>query len=192
MTRTFVAIEIPDDVRAALRRELAHLGRALPAIRWASAESVHVTLAFLGELDDARLAAATEAAEETARAYRPVRLEVVGLGTFGKEWAPRVVWAGIGGQTRRLATLQEALAAALATRGFAREERPFAAHLTLARIKDRLDDATLARLRGYMDSQRGAVLGAWEARHLAVMKSELLRPAARYTCLRACELSGEA
>jgi 2'-5' RNA ligase len=190
VTRTFLAIELPEPVRASLRRELSHLSRALPAIHWTSAESVHLTLAFLGELDDARLAEAAAAAEEAARTQRPLRLEVMGLGTFGKEWAPRVVWVGVGGQTRRLAALQESLATALAARGFARDERPFSPHLTLARIKDRLDDATLARLTGVVRSQRTAPLGAWEARELAVMKSELLRPAACYTCLRAFALDG--
>jgi 2'-5' RNA ligase len=188
-TRTFIAIELPDGVRAALRRELAHLASALPAIRWVGAESLHITLAFLGALDDAQLAAATDATEEAARAHRPLRLEIVGLGTFGREWAPRVIWAGVGGQSNRLLALQESVAAALAARGFPREERPFSPHLTLARVKDRLDEATLATLHARTQSQRRAKLGAWEVEHIAVMKSELLRPAARYTCLRAFPLT---
>jgi 2'-5' RNA ligase len=191
MTRTFIAIELSDEVRAGLRRELAHLRQAQPAIHWVDAASLHVTLAFLGELDDERLAEATAAAEEAARAHRPVRIAVEGLGTFGKEWTPRVVWAGIGGQQNRLMALQAAVASALEARGFPREERPFSPHLTLARIKDRLDDAVVGRLQSHIRSQRRLALGAWEVGHIAVMKSELLRPAARYTCLCACPLNAD-
>jgi 2'-5' RNA ligase len=188
MTRTFLAIELPDDVRAALRSELARLRRLLPAIHWAGADSLHLTLAFLGELADEQLAAATDAAAQVAPAHRPIRLEIAGRGTFGSPWAPRVVWAGIGGQTQQLAALHAALAGALTARGFALDSRPFAPHLTLARIKDRLDDATLATLHADLQARAGVVLGAWEADYIAVMKSELLRPAARYTCLRTLPL----
>lgn len=191
MTRTFLALELSDEVRAALRSELARLRRALPALHWVDAQSLHVTLAFLGELEDERLAAATNAAAAVAPALHPFQLEIMGRGTFGQPWAPRVVWAGIGGETERLTALHAALTAALAVYGFARDPRPFAPHLTLARIKDRLDDATLSALQADLQARQGEALGAWDIRQLAVMKSELQRPAARYTCLRALPLGGD-
>ncbi|MBF6591751.1 MAG: RNA 2',3'-cyclic phosphodiesterase [Ktedonobacterales bacterium] len=192
MTRTFIALELSDEVHVALRHTLERLARALPAIHWVDAASLHLTLAFLGELDDARLAAVTEATELVVRGAVPLRLEVVGMGTFGSERAPRVIWAGIGGHTHQLLVLREELVQALEARGFAREALPFSPHLTLARVKDRLDDATHARLRSSLQSQYQVKLAGWETDHLAVMKSELARPAARYTRLRVCGFGGDA
>lgn len=192
MTRTFIAIEPTEAVRAALARALARLARAVPAVAWAHLASLHLTLAFLGALDEARLLAATEAALEVAPRVVPFHLEIAGLGTFGAERAPRVVWAGLGGELGALLALQGALADALAARGFAREARPFAPHLTLARVRGRLDEVTLARLRAEVLARRGPLFAAWPVERVSVMKSELLRPAARYTCLRAVPLGPRA
>jgi 2'-5' RNA ligase len=181
MTRTFLAIELPDEVRAALAREIAHLARALPDVRWSDPAGMHLTLAFLGELDDARLADATAAAEEAAATATPFALQLVGLGSFGPPRSPRVLWAGVGGDLTRLLTLQERLASALDARGFPREQRPFAPHLTLARLKMPLPPAELAALPCLLSAP--VVPVAWTVDAIAVMKSELLRSGARYTAL---------
>ena len=191
MTRTFVAVELEGKVLATLEQQIARLRRALPEVRWAEVSSLHLTLAFLGELDDAKLAAATEAAAEVAVAARPFTLQVAGLGTFGPSWAPRVVWAGLAGEMGALLALQRRLVLALEACGFPREERPFAPHLTLARLKQPLGAEALARLTAILQAHRtrAALL---PVKALAVMQSELLRSGARYTCLRACALGEHA
>jgi RNA 2',3'-cyclic 3'-phosphodiesterase len=181
MTRTFLALELPETIKAVLRRRIERLARALPDVRFVDVAGLHVTLAFLGELDSAQLAAATEAAEEAASAHAPITLRLARLGTFGSARSPRVLWVGLAGEVAQLGALQSTLADALAARGFPREARPFAPHLTLARIKKPLSDdllAALARLQG-----EPAPDAAWQADALSVMKSELLRPAALYTAL---------
>ncbi len=190
MTRTFVAIELGDDARTYLAREVARLERALPGVRWVDADNMHLTLVFLGELDDTQLAAVVEAAG-VAAAVKPFTLEVAGLGSFGPPHAPRVVWAGLRGNLQRLNELYEALAAAVEARGFPRETRPFAPHLTLARLKTPLagdEAARLARLLREGAAERARAGAAILVDHISVMKSELMRPAARYTCLRAIPL----
>jgi 2'-5' RNA ligase len=186
MTRTFLAIELADDVRAALTREIARLARVLPNVHWVTSADVHLTLAFLGELDDARLAAATNAAREATRDAAPFDLQLAGLGTFGPPAAPRVVWAGVGGEVPELVALQKRLAGALEARDFPRESRPFAPHLTLARLKSPLALPALERLRRLLaDPPEASTVSSapWLVDALAVMKSELGRPAARYTRL---------
>jgi 2'-5' RNA ligase len=190
MTRTFVAIELGDDARAYLAREVTRLQRALPGVRWVDPANLHLTLVFLGELDDARLAAATEAAGAAA-SVKPFTLEVAGLGSFGPPHAPRVVWAGLRGNLPRLNQLYEALAAALEARGFPRETRPFAPHLTLARLKAPLAADEAQRLARVLRVEADAAARSGApilVDHISVMKSELLRPVARYTCLRAIRL----
>lgn len=181
MTRTFLALELPETIKAVLRRRIERLAHALPEVRFVDVAGLHLTLAFLGELDNAHLAAATEAAEEAASAHAPITLRLARLGTFGSARSPRVIWVGLAGEVAQLGALQSTLANALAARGFPREARPFAPHLTLARIKKPLSDdllAALARLQGEPASD-----AAWQADALSVMKSELLRPAALYTAL---------
>lgn len=181
MTRVFLALELPDAVRSALRRNIDRLTRMLPEVRWVDAASLHVTLAFLGEIDAKKLEAATHAAAAVAAVHAPFTLRLAGIGAFGSARAPRVIWVGLAGEQTRLQALQAALADDLAARGFPREQRPFAPHLTLARIKKPLSDVgfiALAQAQG-----EPAVNGAWKVDAISVMKSELVRPAARYTAL---------
>jgi RNA 2',3'-cyclic 3'-phosphodiesterase len=191
MTRTFVAVELGDEARAHLAREIARLDRALPSVRWADPANLHLTLVFLGELDDERLASVHEAVQDVAPNVKPFTLAVAGLGTFGSLDAPRVVWAGLGGNLRRLTELHDALAAALEARGFTRESRPFSPHLTLARLKAPLSAGDAHRLASLVrdGSTSERTPGApFPVDHINIMKSELLRPAARYTSLRAVRL----
>jgi 2'-5' RNA ligase len=185
-TRTFLALELPEQVKVVLRRRIERLARALLEIRFVDVAGLHLTLAFLGELDDARLAAATEAAEEAASAHAPFTLQLANIGTFGSARAPRVIWVGLAGEVARLRALQSTVADALEARGFAREARPFAPHLTLARIKKPLSDAALAALA--RTQSEPAPDATWQADAISVMKSELVRPAARYTALSHCPL----
>jgi RNA 2',3'-cyclic 3'-phosphodiesterase len=186
-TRTFIAVELPNGARAALQAHIARLSRALPRLRFQPLDSLHLTLAFLGELDDEQLAAATQATVSAAPTASRFALTVAGLGIFGPPYAPRVLWCGVGGDVAALLRLQAALADRLEAAGFPREERPFAPHLTLARFKQPLDSAALQRLTGILATPSVAET-PFAVESLSVMKSELLRPAARYTRLRACPL----
>lgn len=187
LTRTFIAVELPDAARAALQAHIARLSRALPRVRFQPPDSLHLTLAFLGELDDERLDAATQAAIAAASTAPPFTLMVAGLGIFGPPSAPRVLWCGVGGDVPTLLRLQAALADRLEAAGFPRERRPFAPHLTLARFKQPLDPAAPQRLSAILANPSVAKT-PFTVDSLSVMKSELLRPAARYTCLCACPL----
>lgn len=187
LTRTFIAVELPDAARAALQAHIARLSRALPRVRFQPPDSLHLTLAFLGELDDERLDAATQAAIAAASTAPPFTLMVAGLGIFGPPSAPRVLWCGVGGDVPTLLRLQAALADRLEATGFPRERRPFAPHLTLARFKQPLDPAAPQRLSAILANPSVAKT-PFTVDSLSVMKSELLRPAARYTCLCACPL----
>lgn len=181
MTRTFLALELPDAVRHALRRKIDHLGRAMPEVRWVDPAGLHLTLAFLGELDDERLDAATQAAADVAGAHAPFTLRLGGVGTFGSARSPRVIWVDVAGERARLLQLQAALADDLEGRGFPREERPFSPHLTLARIKKPVSDDALTALARVQ--REPATRLTWQIEAISVMKSELARPAARYTAL---------
>lgn len=185
MTRTFIAIDLGEEARAALGREIARLRRALPGIRWVNPDNLHLTVAFLGELDDAQVLAVMAAASTAAAATAPFTLELAGLGTFGPHWAPRVVWAGIGGQRQALMATEARVARALEARGFLPDERPYSPHLTLARLPDRPEQGDVERLQAALRAG-GREKASFRVEALDVMKSELLREGARYTRLREC------
>ena len=195
VTRTFIALDLSEVARTALRGELRRLARALPDVRFVDPDSLHLTLAFLGELDDDTLAAVIALAGEVARHTAPFELALAGLGVFGPPTALRVIWAGVGGETRSLLALQRRLAAALEAEGFPREQRPFSPHLTLARLKRPLDAAARQRLDKLLASPASKP-ASWEARwrvaDLRVMRSELAATGARYTALSVAPLTGGA
>ena len=187
MTRTFIAVELPNNVRAFLTQEITRLGQALPGVRWVDPESLHLTLAFLGELDGEALAAAKTATQEAATAGAPFTLRTDAIGTFGPRQAPRVIWIGVQGETARLLATQETLTQRLEKAGFPREQRQYSPHLTLARLKAPLAAEALTKL---VQRQRESVQASasWRANELSVMKSEFLRGSAHYTRLQAYPL----
>ena len=136
--RLFVALEIPAVVRdnlAALIRDLRATAQLVPdkRPRWVRPENLHVTLKFIGEVDAAKLEP-IRGALSTVRSDRPVDLWFRGLGFFPDEKHPHVLWAGMEASPN-LQSLVADIDGPLAALGVAREERPFAPHLTLARFQ---------------------------------------------------------
>jgi 2'-5' RNA ligase len=190
MIRTFIAVQLPDTIRERLAHQIETLAPRLPTtIRWVAPESLHLTLAFLGPLDDAQIASAEQATATAAREGPPFSLALTHLGTFGSARSPRVIWAGVTGDIAELGNLQGRLASELELRGFPREDRPFSPHLTLARIKEPLLPDIAGALPDLLRS--GPTRHAtWRVDAVSVMKSELARSGARYTCMRAYPLDG--
>lgn len=132
--RLFFALELPEDVRAELGRLRPAAGApAARAYRWVEPALLHLTLVFLGEQPSEALPDLRRAASEVASGSQPGRLWLGHPGSFGPPRAPRVLWVGLRGDLAPLRHLQEELVRGLHAAGFARDERPFAPHVTLAR-----------------------------------------------------------
>lgn len=193
LTRTFIAVELGEDARSALQQRIARLQRSLPGVRLADPASLHLTLAFLGELDDERLSTVIDIACTAASASGAFTLSLGELGTFGSRQAPRVIWTGVTGDVAPLLALQQRLALGLEALGFPREERPFSPHLTLARLKQPLPPDIIGQLDALRQAQiPQAEHATFAVDHIAVMKSELTRAGARYMRLRACPFGSTA
>ncbi len=137
--RLFVALELSDAVRDAIRDLNGRLQRARADVRWVHPEGMHLTLKFIGEVSEETLGPIKQALS-SARSAKPVEMNFRGLGYFPNERRPRVLWAGIEA-SENLAELVAQVEAALEPLGVERENRPFVPHLTLGRFKDskRLD-----------------------------------------------------
>lgn len=142
-TRTFIGVDIGDAVRkqaAALQKKLA---RAADGVKWADPAGMHVTLLFLGDVDDRELVEVCRAVKDVAAAEPPFALNVAGLGAFPNARRPKVLWAGITDGTDELRRLHAALEPGLLALGcYRREERAYTPHLTLGRVK--ADDGAFA------------------------------------------------
>jgi RNA 2',3'-cyclic 3'-phosphodiesterase len=144
-TRTFIAVEISDDIRnntVALQEALAKTGAT---VKWVEPENLHVSLLFLGEVDDRELHAVCRAVKEVAATEPPFPLRVSGVGAFPTPRRPKILWAGITDGAGELKRLYERLEAKLLELGcYRKEERGYTPHLTLGRVKGEADGFALA------------------------------------------------
>lgn len=143
--RTFVAINLPHEAKELLRGVQTALDRGFRGVSWVKPESMHLTLKFLGEIDEARAADAAAALERAAAGAARFDLEIEGVGAFPNARNPRVVWAGVR-PVPGLMALQQAVEKALRETGFEAEDRPFSPHLTLCRVKSPVDGRALGSL----------------------------------------------
>src|SRR5437016_4553330 len=106
MTRTFIAVKMDEHVQRHLEGVIRRVARLLPSVRWVDPKSIHLTLAFLGELDDMQLADVIAATEQAAQRVRVFDYSLSRIGIFGNSRSPRVIWMGIDESTGTLKRLQ--------------------------------------------------------------------------------------
>lgn len=182
--RSFVAIELPDDAKRGLGRLRTHLERDEHGfVKWVDPSGIHLTLKFLGNIPFKQVPEITELMKQAVQEISPFHLEVSGLGAFPNLRQPRVFWVGVGGELDKLSRLQQSIDQALAALGFAKEERPFVPHLTLARIREgasgpeRQAFGELVAATSFTEKYRV------EVQAVRLMRSQLAPVGAIYTCL---------
>ncbi|MBI3671006.1 MAG: RNA 2',3'-cyclic phosphodiesterase [Acidobacteria bacterium] len=131
--RVFVAIDIAEDVREAIRTLIGKLEKTCRGARWVRVEGMHVTLKFIGETSAERVER-IQSELAAAHSAAPVEMSFRGVGFFPNDRHPRVFWVGIE-STPNLAELAAEIERRMETLGIQREQRPFRPHLTLARFK---------------------------------------------------------
>jgi 2'-5' RNA ligase len=182
----FVAIALDDRIKDALAGVRASLARHDRTVRWVTRDQMHLTLVFLGEVSDGRVAPVCEAVGRAAARSEPFEMTVGGGGCFPPGGGVRVVWVGVDEPSGRLSLLQGAVADELAADGFPKESRPFSPHLTLGRVRD---DRTRGGLRA--DVGRLSVPPLVQSvLTIRVMASQLHPGGARYTGVAECALAG--
>ena len=168
--RSFVAVELPEDVKAALAAAQRELELTGVRVRWASAETLHVTVKFLGDVERTQLVEVARAVEGVAAQCEPWEAELTGLGWFPPRGRPRVVWAGVEAGRVRLIELAEAVEGALEPLGFPLESRRFHPHVTLGRVRSSGD---LSVLTAALKEGGGRRFGAFEVDSVITFESEL-------------------
>jgi 2'-5' RNA ligase len=190
MSRLFLAIAVPDEVKAQMEQVQGELRRAAPAgrISWTKSGQFHLTLKFLGNVDAQRIEALTDAVGGVCREFGPLRLRAQQVGAFPNFRKPRVIWVGLNEVQDRLAPLQRALE--VACRNFTAEESQerFTGHVTLARVKT-INPAEVNSLAAAAAAWAQRVFGEWAAGEVELMESQLSSEGAKHTLLKAIPLA---
>jgi len=183
--RCFIAVALPAPVRKLLVQVQEALRRADAHVKWVEEENLHLSLKFLGDLDEDAVATLKGALSIEALQWPAMELTYEGIGTFPERGVPRVVWAGCAGDLPKLAALAGAVERCAEQVGVPRERHPFAAHLTLGRVKS---DRNVKRLMSAIDNQRRVPLGKDQVREFVLYKSTLTDQAPLYEVMAAFPL----
>mgnify|MGYP000660481983 CR=1 FL=1 len=174
--RCFIALDISNEMRKVIWEKLEILRKRLSSVRWVAPTNYHVSLAFLGEINDEEIQIVSDILENAAKNVPPFILQISGAGIFGKIESPRVLWAGIA-HSEELTTLQKIIVENLKSKGFKTDERPYSPHLTLARFSRPERSKALGEwLKEFSDFNFGQI----EEKEILLMQSTLMPDGAVY------------
>jgi 2'-5' RNA ligase len=185
--RLFFAIELGDALLERLEEETAPLRGVAPELAWVARDHRHLTLKFLGDVEEGAVPKLTAAADHAVAGHDPLEMTVREVGAFPNFRRARVVWIGVQ-QEPRLELLHHDLELACEHAGFEVEGRPFRPHITLARVRaplsvDRMRD--LARVARTVRMKASVLVD-----HVTLFESTLSPTGARYRRLHAASLGG--
>lgn len=176
MARIFIALDIPDEVKAMLGR-LIKRWRTGPqsTVRWVNPLQLHITLAFLGDITEELLERVCNAAQGIACATQPFTIAIHSTGVFPRPQSPRVLWCGFRGDIQSIETLQKNIQTALGELGLPIEKRPFTPHITLGRIRSESPSTFITEfLRSPCKSE------PFDVHEMTIYKSRLLASGPEY------------
>ena len=189
--RLFVALRVPEEVKAEVRKAQAELRRSIQQARvtWTRHEQFHLTLKFLGNVEEERVGELVEAVRGACGGFAAPRLRAEGVGCFPDLRSPRVVWLGVRDAEQALPRLQRAIETA--STGFTSQppEERFSGHLTLGRIKG-IGRPEAESFGGQARAMAERLFGEWTADGVQIMRSELSPQGARHTVLATVPLGG--
>ena len=191
MLRAFIAIELPHQVKEKIAAQTAGLRRKFGhSLRWVTADNLHLTLKFLGEIASIQIDPLAQALETESKQHQPFEITIEGLGCFPNPRRPRVVWVGIVAPPA-LPRLVERIETAIGPLGFAAEERPFSAHLTIGRVREQLSAADLLSISETLQDTPIGRLGTFTAATVHLFRSDLQPGGPVYRSLSTSALGGK-
>ncbi len=184
--RSFIAVDPPPEVLDKIADMIESLEKQTRGMRWVNPDGIHLTLRFLGEVDEEVFPEIESRLKQLALGEGPISLTASGLGFFPDPARPRIVWVGLGGETDRLESLGKKVNEAFRDLPVHPEEaREFKPHITVARIADHHRASGIARI---LEKGKGAQFGSFSVNTLILYKSNLTPDGARYTKLKEFKL----
>jgi len=183
--RTFIAIKIPDIVKSELIQITDKLKSSRADLKWVKPEGIHLTLKFLGNIDEQKATEVKEVLNKVVKAEVPFEIRLEGLGAFPKPASPRVIWAGVKEGAQNTINLAKNLEEQLEKIGFEKERRSFHPHLTLGRLRSPQNKGKLSNL---LESTKFKSSSIIKVARLNLIQSTLTPTGAIYTVLYQAEL----
>jgi 2'-5' RNA ligase len=188
MMRAFLALDPPPEVLQRIVGLQGALKKTIPhGVRWVNPDGIHLTLKFLGNIFPSHRESIQALLPDLVATLPSFTLSAGRIGVFPGLSKPRVIWVGIGGETRGLFALQKDIEEALESLGFPKEDRPFRAHLTLGRVKD---PRTRQGIEPAIAQGQSFDAGSFPAEKVLLIKSDLAPAGAIYTHLATFPLAG--
>jgi 2'-5' RNA ligase len=190
--RAFLAADMPPEVRENVARIQDQLRSTIGSIpvRWVRPDGIHLTLRFLGDIPEPRIAPIVEALGPVASASAPMVLALGEPGAFPTHHRPRVLWVGVQDPSSGLRALTGRLEETLQTLGFPREDRAFRAHLTLGRVRDGAGRTEFEGIEKALEEFAPSEGASWRLQTLTLHRSILKPDGPTYSVLGRLILGG--
>ena len=186
--RAFIAVELPLEIRQNVQHATSNLRRDTGSlIRWVAAENMHLTLKFLGDIPSANVEALTQMIHAQADSFNCFDIHLTGIGSFPSPKRPRVIYIGIHAPAA-LEAFQRQIESAARRLGYTAEERAFAPHLTIGRVRQHVRADEQQRLRRALEESTIDSLGTARVNSVHLYKSDLKPNGPIYTKLYSANL----
>lgn len=179
--RTFIALEIPDDIQQELKSFIERAQRIIPkGIRWVPSKNIHLTLKFLGETSRSHISILQNNLSALLAQYHPIGVQFTNLGVFPNPRNPRVVWYGIRTNQALLQMVSE-IERITGELHFPQEDRPFSPHLTIGRVDPRQAADSFLNIHKWVISAPELGIMNFICNWVTLFKSDLTPSGAQYS-----------
>ncbi len=180
--RTFIAIELPQEIKDSLGRLQGKLKAAGADVKWVEPKNIHLTLKFIGEIDEQTQGKVSSGLKEISRASSPFGAALSSCGAFPDTSSPRVIWAGISQGDKEIKFIAQLIEDRLAAAGIPPETRAFSSHITLGRTRSSKNRRELAKLLLYLAEK--PLEGQFAVNKITLFKSTLTPHGPTYEILK--------
>ncbi len=171
--RAFIAIDLPKEIKDYLSLLEAKLKQSGADVKWVAPVNIHLTLKFLGEIDEQKTNKITQILEEISFRTPQYHLKLGDIGAFPNIKSPRIIWIGLAAgdnETKEIATNLEEKIEKI---GIPKEDKPFASHITIGRIKSNLNREKLTQALTALTTENDKAIYQFLATKLTLFKSTL-------------------
>jgi len=182
--RVFIAIELPQDIKERLSRLQDKLKGSGADVRWVNPGNIHLTLRFLGEINEESLGKVDGMIREVAKGKPKIKVNLSGLGLFPDTNHPKVIWAGVKEGDSEIKIIAKEIEEKLLGLGIPKEERPFSSHITIGRVKSSVNKERLLEGLDRLEGEFREKGFDFAADKITIFKSSLLCGGPVYEALK--------
>ena len=186
--RTFIAIELPGQIKDALAAVIGQLKQSGADVKWVQPQNIHLTLKFLGEPDDKKVKQISEILDEVGKNHQAFQIRINSLGAFPNTKSPRVLWVGIDLGDSETKKIAEDLENSICKVGIPKEEREFSSHITIGRTRSPAGKEKLTQAITIMGEKIGKENFNFMAGAITLFKSTLTPKGPIYEPLKVATL----